>query len=206
MATRLYLHDAASSVSGTLPSTEQSSRTAALNYEAQTNNRSMNTSIGTSQATKSFVNTASRTNALGFVTKFISQPINQSGIAANTWTYNFASKNSATTNVDDYPVDDTANHKLPVTCYVWRPSTGAKVGNILDADVNNYYDTGAYNGGGTPHATTSEVAQHGTFSGSAVAGATTGDVIVLEAWIYCYVTNTTSVTLSYYYDGTTTNT
>lgn len=203
MVTRLYLHDALSGVAGTLPTTEQSAKTAVFNFEAQSINRSMNTTIGTAQASKTFVNTTTRaTNNTCYVTAFVSDPINQSGIAANTWTYNFAAKNSNTTPCDDYPTFDSSK-VVPGCCYVWRPSTGAKVGNIYDADsAVGYSDTG--NHGGSP--TTSEVAEHGTFTGSAVAGAAANDVIVLEAWIYVWFSTAASCTLSFFYDGTTTNT
>ena len=206
MATRFYLHDAVSTVSGTLPSTEQSTKTAVFNYEAQTTNRSMSTTIGTAQASKTFVNTTTRAaNNTCYVTKFISTPINQAGIAANTWTYNFAVKTSLTTTTDDYPTNDTAPKFIPICCYVWRPSTGAKVGNIFDGNsvTGTYFDVGNQNTGGS---TTSEVAEHGTFTGSAVATAAANDVIVLEAWISVWFSGATSTTLSYFYDGTTTNT
>jgi hypothetical protein len=204
LVTRLYLHDALSGVSGTLPTTEQSTKTAVFNYEAQTVNRSMNTTIGTAQASKTFVNTTTRAaNNTCYVTKFISDPINQSGIAANTWTYNFAVQISATTPVDDYPTNDTAPKFIPICCYVWRPSTGAKVGNILDGNSATGVYTDIGNGGTS---TTSETAEQGTFTGAAVASAAANDVIVLEAWINVWIRNTTSVTLSYFYDGTTANT
>ena len=203
MATRLYLHDAASSISGTLPSTEQSTKTAVFNFEAQTNNRSMSTTIGTTQASKTFVNTTTRAaNNTCYVTKFISPGLNQTSIAANTWTWNFACKNSNTTPCDDYPVPDTGT-TVPICVYVWRPSTGAKVSNIFDGNTaTGYFDTGNQNISGK---TTSEVAEHGTFSGSSVTCAV-GDVIVVEAWISVWFSSSTSCTLSFFYDGTSTNT
>jgi hypothetical protein len=166
----------------------------------------MSTSIGTAQASQTFANSTTRaTNNTCYVTRFVSTPINQTGIAANTWTYNFACKNSNTTPTDDYPTGDSSiGTKVPICCYVWRPSTGVKVGNIFDGDsATGYFDTGNQNSTG---ATTSEVAEHGTFAGSAVASAAANDVIIFEAWIYTWIRNTTAVTLSYFYDGTTTNT
>lgn len=207
MTTRFYFHDATSSVSGTLPAATQSASTALLNYEAQTVNRSMNTTIGTAQASKTLVNSTTRAARNKFyVTKFISDPINQSGIAANTWTYNFAAKNSNLTPTDDYPCTDLAGSPIPViTCYVWRPSTGAKVGNIIDASVTGFFDTGNQQtspAGGTLN----EVVEHSTFTGAAVAGAAANDVIVFEAWTSAWLSTAASVTLSYFYDGTTANT
>jgi hypothetical protein len=204
MVTRLYLHDAASTVSGTLPTTEQSTKTSVFNFEAQTNNRSMNTTIGTAQASKTFTNTTTRAaNNTCFVTKFISDPINQSGIAANTWTYNFAAKISVLAPVDDFPTNDTNPRFIPICCYVWRPSTGVKVGNILDGNSATGVYTDIGNRGSN---TTSESAEHGTFTGAAVSGAAANDVIILEAWIEVWLSASTSTVLSYFYDGTTVNT
>jgi len=204
MATRFYLHNALSGISGTLPTGEQSSKTAFFNFDTTTNNRSMSTSIGTAQASLTHVNTTqSQANNTCYVTRFVSTAINQTSIAANTWTYNFAVKLSVTTNTDDYPTNDTAPKFIPICCYVWRPSTGVKVGNILDGNsaTGVYTDIGNL---GTP--TTSESVEHGTFTGSAVASTAAGDVIILEAWVDAWLNNTTSVTFSYFYDGTTVNT
>jgi hypothetical protein len=51
--------------------------------------------------------------------------------------------------------------------------------------------------------TTNEIAEDGTFTGVAVAGATVGDVIISEVWISVWTRSTTSVTLSWFYDGGT---
>lgn len=204
MVTRFYFHNALSTVSGTLPTGEQSTKTAFFNFDTTTNNRSMSTAIGTAQASLTHVNTTqSQANNTCYVTRFVSTPINQTSIAANTWTYNFACKLSVTTNTDDFPTNDTAPKFVPLCCYVWRPSTGTKVGNILDGNsaTGVYTDIGNL---GTP--TTSESAEHGTFTGSAVASTAAGDVIIFEAWVDAWLNNTTSVTFSYFYDGTTTNT
>lgn len=189
------MHNATSAVSGTLPSTEQSTKTAAANYEAQTTNRSMNTTIGTAQQSLTFVNTSTRTNATLYCTKFVSANLNQTSIAANTWTYNFAAQTSQVTSITHYPVP-SGSDSVPMCCYVWRPSTGAKVSNIFDGDSSStYWDVG--NKGQTD-----ERSQHGTFAGSAVT-CQVNDVIVVEAWIYLGASATTSATLSFYYDGTT---
>jgi hypothetical protein len=163
----------------------------------------MNTTIGTAQASKTLTNAQTRAARNKFyVTKFISDQINQSGIAANTWTYNFAAKNSNLTPCDDYPCTDAAGSPIPViTCYVWRPSTGAKVGNIIDASVTGFYDVG-----NVGHNTLNQVVEHSTFTGAAVASAAANDVIVFEAWTSAWLSTAASVTLSYFYDGTTANT
>jgi hypothetical protein len=164
----------------------------------------MDTTIGTAQTSQAFTNTAiASNNKKYYVTKFVSQPINQSGIAANTWTYNFAVKTTVNASTDDYPCIDTSQ-LVPVTCYVWRPSTGAKVGNIVDGNTaSTYFDVGNQN---TTGHTLNEVAEHGTFTGAAVAGAAASDVIIMEAWVNVWMSTAASTVLSWFYDGTTTNT
>lgn len=204
MATRLYLHQTASGVAGTLPTTEQSTKTSAFNYEAQTNNRSMNTTIGTAQQTVQMTSvvTPTQTDNACLVTKFISSPLNQTSVAANTWTYNFSVKVSSTTVVRDHPSNET-NDRIPACCYVWRPSTGAKVANIIDGNTAaQYYDVGNFSDQ-TP--TTAQSTEHGTFAGSAVT-CQVGDVIVLEAWVWINTSTSGSATYNYYYDGTTVTT
>lgn len=205
MATRLYFHSALSTEAGTLPLSEQSTKTAIQNYEAQTVNRTMDTSIGVAQATLSFVNTTNTANNTNYyVSKFVSPELNMTAIALNNWRYNFACKHSSLSVVDDYPTTDAATPVLPLCCYVWRPSTGVKVANIFDGTTTGYVDTGNYTGHATQQ-TTNEIAEDGTFSGAAVAGIQTGDVIIFEVWISVFTTTTTSVTLSWFYDGTTEN-
>lgn len=210
MTTRFYLHSANSTEGGTLPSTEQSTKTSSGNFDAQTVNRSMDTTIGTSQASTTFVLANSqKSDNVFFIAKFISPELNQSSIAANTWTWNFAIKASSSTNVFDYP-SNTVNEKIPLCCYVWRPSSGTKVGNIKDgtgqdsADLQ-YFDVGTNSSNpGAP--TTAEWSEDGTFAGSAVSGLLAGDVIVMEAWAFIDTNNSSSTTYSFFFDGTTVTT
>lgn len=160
----------------------------------------MNTTIGTSQVAKTYALTEN-VPAGGvdfYVTKFVSEPLNQTGLSANTWTYNFACQSSSNDAVDDYPTYITPDTDVPMCAYVWRPSNGTKVGNILDGDAAGYYDVGfdAQN-------QTVEKSEHGTFSGASVASTAVGDVIVFEAWVQVNSSSTTLSNLSYYYDGTT---
>lgn len=193
--TRLYFHHATSGVSGTLPNSEQSSRALIFNFDAQSVNRSMNTTIGTAQQALTFATTATRNDDFGYCTKFISEPLDLTSVSANTWTYNFAALCSNVTVVTFYPVF-AANSRTIVTCYVWRPSTGAKVANIYDGNTSNTYnDNGDLN-------QTNERSQHGTFVGSAVT-CQVGDVIVLEMWVVLSTASTSSANVSVYYDGTT---
>jgi hypothetical protein len=191
LATRLYFHVASSAVSGTLPTTEQSSLTAQKNFDAQTVNRTMNTTIGTSQDFTE--HTAAHANGDNFfIAKWVSPPINAQTISANTWDYNFStSQSSAATN---FPVAVTGSARVNI--YVWRPSTGAVVGTILDGQ-------GALSGVTEPAANTQK--NHvTTFSGSSVT-ALLGDVIIFEAWV-ASISNNNTGTKRYYFDGNTVNT
>jgi hypothetical protein len=199
MATRMYFHSTASAEPGTLPTTKQSAKTATQSFESQATNRTLDTDIGSAQAVITFLNTTTTgANRTYYVSKFISPELNQAGIAANTWLYNFACKVGVTTSVDNYPINDTSL-TCPLCCYVWRPSTGTKVGDILDGSTG----TGLYDVGNFGNNTTTEVSEDGSFTGAAVAGAQAGDVIVFEVWISVWTGTSTSSTLAWFYDGGT---
>ena len=94
-----------------------------------------------------------------------------------------------------FPVNGSGN-PVYINCYVWRPSTGAKIGTILDGDSAS----------DTSGSTALTIYGHdGNFSGSAVT-CQVGDVIIFEAWFEITQNNTTARTNTYYYDGTTVNT
>lgn len=181
-------------MSGTLPSTEQSTLTATVLSDAVTVNRSMNTTIGTAQTSNALTTAGTTSVQNQYFTRFVSFPINTTSVAANTWTYNFA---GTTSNVNaNFPVSAGPN-PVHVHCYIWRPSTGAKVGTILDGDSNDDYDEGA--------TALTIYCYHGTFAGTAVT-CQAGDVIIFEVWFAITQNNTTVRTNTFYYDGTTANT
>lgn len=190
MATRLYFHAANSAVGGTLPAAEQSALTAALSVDAQTVNRNMDTNIGSSATSRTFLS-ANATRDI-YITKFVSPPIYQTSIAANTWTYAFtADEDSATPN---FPVNG-ANQPVYLNVYVWKPSSGTKVGTILDGNTASTVDEGGV---------ATKVGHVVTFTGSAVAGLTSGDaVIVAEIW-FRVASTVLNITCRYYFDGATT--
>jgi hypothetical protein len=193
VATRFYFHATTNSTSG-LPTAEQSSLTADQSADAATLNRTMNTTIGTAQtsiAQSSIATTATRNY---YFCRFVSQPIFQSSIAANTWTYNFAAKESTT--AGNFPVAAT-NQPVRVNCYVWRPSTSTKIGTILDGNTASTVDEV-----NPPD----EAAHHVTFSGSAVSSMQNDDVIILEIWFIITQPAAVSSTDTFYFDGTTANT
>lgn len=196
LTTKFYLHNAsrAAPPSGSLPTTEQSTLSANQNLDSQSNNHSMNTTVGTSQA--SFSVTVSSSSTLNyFIGKWVSDlPINQTSIAANTWTWDFAVKQSDTGTNADFPTDNATFTKTYVNLYVWRPTTTAIVGKVLDGLTGTTYH----------FAGSSEGTEAGTFTGSAVSGITAGtDVLVFEAWANASNGSISSDILSFYFDGTT---
>lgn len=191
MATRLFFH-VASSVLTNLPTEEQSSLTADINAEgSQTTNRQMNTTIGTSQT--SLVSTVATGTNEHYYTRFVSPPLFQTSISANTWIYNFAA--SQNQSVANFPVNGI-DKPVWVNCYVWRPGTGV-VGTILDGDTASTVDEDQAGAG------TAEKAHHVIFSGSAVASMQDNDVLIFEAWFI--ITGTAGRTGTFFYDGTTEN-
>lgn len=193
MATRLYFHAASSGLSN-LPTTEQSTLTATVNSDALTVNRSMDTSIGTSQA--SFVLNSSATSSAQnlYYSRFVSPALNMASLPAQTWTYNFSCQVSNT--FANFPVTNS-NQPIPICCYVWRPGTG-KVANVLNGNSASVYNELSTNN--------TNLAMHGTFSGAAVNSMQSGDVLVFEMWHTISQANNTARTTTMYYDGTTVNT
>jgi len=95
----------------------------------------------------------------------------------------------------NFPVDGNGVNPMRVVCYVWRPSTQTKVGNILDG-----------NSASNP---TEPAAQRNilvTFSGAAVSSIQDGDVICYEVMFPITQAAATAYTDTIYFDGTTAST
>jgi hypothetical protein len=80
--------------------------------------------------------------------------------------------------------------------YVWRPSTNSIVGSPI-------YSWNGEGGFGEP-SSTSQVLSKGSIAiaGGSVAGVQDGDVLVLEVYLRHTPANTSSYTMTWYYDGT----
>lgn len=194
MATRLYFHAALSTVSGTLPTTEQSTNTSDKNGDAQSVNRSMNTTIGTSQTSILIASNSTTSAQAYYFTKFVSRPLNQTGITAQTWTLNYAAEEELSSS--QFPAAGSGDETY-VNLYVWNPTNGTKRGTIFDGDSNPDANEGSAG---------EEISVHTTFSGSAVSSAAVGDVIIYEVWNEITQSSSSSGDLIWYYDGTTVNT
>lgn len=186
--TKLYFHNALTSDTGTLPTTIQSGQgTPDLLSDAVNVNRSMDTTIGVSQASLSCVDTSSLTAGRAYFTRFLSSPLNMTTVSSDTWNYTFAAKETAS---DQFPCFG-ANFFVIVTLYVWRPSNGTRIGFVINGNSSANFSE--------PSATNQEQSLSGTFAGGSV-GCQSGDILAFEVLLSCVNNNSTD---TFYYDGTT---
>jgi hypothetical protein len=155
----------------------------------------MDTNIGTGQTQILIVSAASTSAQKYYFTKFVSQPLAQTNVTAQTWTYNFAAEEELGSN--QFPVASSGDD-IYLNIYVWRPSTGAKVGTV--------FDTQSASGLVSEAAAGTEAVYHLDITGSAVASAAVNDVIIAEIWFECTQSSATAADNFFYYDGTTVNT
>jgi hypothetical protein len=189
MATRLYLQATSNLLSGTFP-TASTSSVGAPSWSAvgATTIRMMDYEIGPSMSNLGGTSGAVTTILKGLFGMFVSPPIvGDQTIGGGTWTFNAADSES----------NLAANAWFSmVNVYVWRPSTGSKVGTISD--------TGTQSGGLEPLATTIQVSTF-TRTTSAIS-ALSGDVIMFEAWTSHVQGAATARNMRLYFGGTTVNT
>jgi len=150
----------------------------------------MNTTIGTAVANIGITATSSTRDL--YFTKFVSPLLYQTTIAANTWVYGFNASEPNNLAIN-FPVSGS-NQPVYVNIYVWRPSTGTKVGTILDGNTASTVDEPASAITKTDHIV--------NCTGASVSGLTSGDaVIIIEIWFR--TTSTAAGTNNIYFDGTT---
>lgn len=184
MATKFYLRSTTSSESG-LPSAEQhTSFTSDYNMDAQSTNRTLSTTKGTSQT---YFSGSPNGNVEVYFSKFVSDSLASQTITAQTWTINLAAYSQH--HYNNFP--NSGSGPLQVNLYAWRPSSSTKVGTIYQGGTSNVNE-----------ATTTERVKHATFSGSSVSIAG-GDVIILELW--ADYNSLAGLTVAFYYNGTTEN-
>ena len=174
---------------------EQSALTSTKNGDAQTVNRSMDTVAGTAQTSILIVSNASTSAQTYYFTKFVSLPLNQTNVTAQTWTFNFAAQEELGSN--QFPVSGGSD-ELYMNLYVWNPTAGTKRGTIFDSQTPTGEVTEASAG--------VEAVYQATLAGAAVASAAVGDVIIAEIWFECTQSAATAADNFFYFDGTTVNT
>lgn len=190
MATRLFLHAAANALSGTFPTAEQSV-TFSARYVATGGNtlRTMDSLTGVSQTTLIASLSASGTYQV-FFGHFCSPTLASDqtiGSGAQTLTLNLGLDTSLTS---------TSATAVATNLYIWRPSTGAKVGTVYDG-IMNPIDIAS----GTTQRTWNT-----TISAAASVSALAGDVIIVECWRLVKPTAATARSVRMYYDGTVVST
>jgi hypothetical protein len=185
---KFYFHDATSTVVGTLPgASTQSATTPNVTATGAGTNRVMDGTIGASQTFAVLTTLAQQTLQSNWFRRFISPPLAAQTIAQpnNNWTVSDAVSESST---------NSGGGTAYGCCYVWRPGSGTKVGNLWD-DVTH----------GVTGSSTTEIATSGTVpsgTGTSVV-CVAGDVLVYELWSANIQSMSTAYTNTIFYDGTT---
>ncbi len=191
MATRLFFRSTTNALTGTFPTAEQSAAAANATATGANTLRTLSKIQGTGNATLAVTTQAVTTAQNNFMGFFCSPPLlgaqtvgggtmilngaeNESNLAANWWI------NS-------------------LNIYVWRPSTGTRVGTIRDA-------AGTSLGGLEPTSTANVQVSHITGITSTAVSAADGDVVICEVWIRATQNASMSYTGTFYYNGTTVTT
>lgn len=179
---KFYLHDATTSVTGTLPGGTAVAGSPSVTATGATTNRTLDGTIGTTQASASLATLAQTAAQSGFLRRLVSGPLGAQTIAAQTITFSGAFSES----------NNSSDFIPTIGLYAWRPSTGALVGTLLSVGTLTMTEPG-----------TGQTALSSTATSTSVT-VTTGDILVLELWRN-NGTQTTSVsrTNSCFYDGTT---
>lgn len=128
MATRLYFHDAASDVAGTLPNPgalKSVDGTTLYNVEASDaqTNRSMTETIGAGQTSAALTTDATTAARTYLFRRFISPPLAAQTIASQTITVSVGGQES-NTNSDMFESGS-------IVLSLWRPSTGAHINFLI---------------------------------------------------------------------------
>jgi len=194
VATKFYLRRDASSLT-TLPSSEQSTLAPDSNFfetDSSKNYRMSTTKSAVAQTSLAHNQTGDTGAHNYYCARWVSNKIDQTSIAANTWTVEYAASESNA--AGNFPRNGAG--VMYVCAYVWKPSNGTKYGNILDG--NSVSD-------GEEAGTTQSVISY-TFSGSSVSSLTAGDaVICFELWFQVTQGTSTARTATVFFDGTTEN-
>lgn len=197
MATKLYLHNITNDLTGTFPSGEQSNYPSygggqSYSMSGASTLQKMNATIGSGQASPTFTTLNNQTLQEVFLRMWTSLPLdgNQT-VGGGNFILNFAHAES-NMNVNLF--------KYGVNIYIWRPSTGTKIGTVKAV-------LGAFSIVGTePGAASSERVWHVSGITSSAVSALDGDVIIFELYVDFAQGMSTSYTGTLYYDGTTQNT
>lgn len=190
MATKLYLLSAANPLAGTFPTSEQSSQTASWSMTGASSLLAMRGTKGTAQGSFSGASLASTSPQIAFCGYFASDTldVDQSvGGGGQTLTLNIANRETS--------LNMNFGSDLRCNVYIWRPSTGAKVGTICDCVVMT--------GDAEPSGSALTKVNNATTTATSTVSALAGDVIICEIWQFHTQGAASSYTGSVYANGTT---
>lgn len=180
---KFYLHDAATNNTGTLPgaSTLDASSPTVTATGASTN-RDATGSLGATQTSIAVATNATTSAQSAWHRRFLSYPIAAQTIAAQTITFSMACEEN----------NASANYLPTCGVYLWRPSTGTKIGTLLAVGSISLTEP-----------STVQIARSGTATSTSVT-ALDGDILVFETWRKSNAQGAaTTYTDTEYYDGTT---
>jgi hypothetical protein len=190
MATRLYFRDTANSGSGTFPSAYNTSPSdGQIGWQdpsATFSLRSMTTTAGSSHTSTSIATSAVTSTVRSAMGIFISPPLNGAQTVGGGSIILNAAETESNTN-SNFWINNTE-------IYVWRPSTGAKVGTVRAKSATGF-------GGTEPTSASSIQVSH--ITGISAAD---GDVIVVIVGSIYTQGMATSYTDNFYFGGSTVTT
>lgn len=181
---KFYMHDAATSNTGTMPTGAFIAGAPDTTGDATgaRTARDANGTIGVAQTSATITSTANTSFQTWGLRRFVSAPLAATSFAITdgNWTFSTAGSESSTNH----------NQSLTAGIYCWRPSTGLQVGtvNILI---------------GLAESGTTQTALSGTSTWTGSVSILDGDILVFEVSDEFTQAMATAYTSSFFYDGTT---
>lgn len=185
MSTTFYFRDASFNYPGTMPSGEQSSSSPSWSASGATTLRTLSYQKGGSVTSLSGNSSATIFKQRGFMGMFATPPLRGAHtIGAGDLTFNCA----------DQEDSDAMNFWVnALNVYVWRPSTGTKVGTLIDSAGTSL--------GGTEGSYKYPTVTYITGINLSNVSASDGDIIIIEVWSVFTQNMSTSYNAKFWYDG-----
>lgn len=190
MATKFYLHDAATPNTGTMPSTSPSAwdggpTGAGSEASGASTARDATTTIGVANPDTESSITAAATSVLQRLghRRFVTRPLAAQNVSTGslTWTFSYARSESNTNH----------NGDIVLGVYAWRPGSGAQVGSLIVSIT------------GAVMAATAETADSKTAIENGAVTVQDGDILVFDVMSKFTQGMNTAYTDQFAYDGTT---
>lgn len=189
MPTRLYFRDDAHSLTGTFPVTEQS--TAVANWTANNTLKTLELTTGTAMVSHTGTSAATTAAQSGMMGRFVTMPLSGAQTVGGS---------PMVMNVAESEGNLASNFWVnAIHVFVWRPSTGALVGTVVDSG-------GTSLGGLEPTAAASTQVSHITGIATSAVSAETGDVVIIEVWSRFTQSMGTAYSSSFFFGGSVENT